>query len=291
MDSYLTPARYRAIGTGIDLSGTDDAELRFALQSASSAVNTACNAPDGYSFLGGLVTREQHNWRAPSRAPKQTHGRLWPYMRPVKSVSLVRIRVTSTQYVDFDDEQVFVQTDVGYVEPVAAPNTTALFTSIPPWLLTSPVAEIDYEYGFDYTVTDEVMATVSGGPLRAGNQFWYTDEEVELKKNGVVVNPTDYDIDYLEGTIAPDAPDLSATWKVSYHHRLPPGIAFATALVATDVLGAAAIASAGLLGLSGIKVEEVELRQSSKVNYMVAPVNAAAQIHLAPYRAMFVSMR
>lgn len=288
---YLTPSRFRALGTGLDLSGKTDEELSSILWAAREAVNAAVGAPDGYSFLGGTVTDEEHQWRVASRIPKATDGRVWPLMRPVRTVDGFRVNVTRTQYITFTDEQLFVQRDLGYVEPVAAPNTTALFTSVPPWLLTSPVGYLDYTYGFEQVATDELLATVSGGTLRAGHQFWFTDEEVELKKNNVVVDPADYEVDYDEGVITPDTPDETATWKASYHYKLPPGIAAATALIATDIVGASAIAAAGMLGLSGIKVEEVELRQSSKVNYYVQPVSAAAWVYLSRYAAMFVSMR
>lgn len=290
MDPYVTPSRYRALGTGVDLSGKTDDELRAQLLAASVAVNAAVNAPDGYSFLGGSVTGERHLWPTPSRVPKQTFGRIWPYMRPLRSVALLRIHVTGTQYIDFDDDKVFVETGMSYVEPVAAPNTTALFTSVPPFLLTSPVAAVDYEYGWQLVATDETLATVSGGTLRANHQYWFTDEDVVLKKNGATVLSSDYEIDYVEGVIMPDSPDANATWKASYQYHLPPGIAAATALIMSDLLGASAIAAAGMLGLSGIRVEEVELRQSSKVNFYVNPINAAAQVYLAPYRALFTAI-
>lgn len=291
MTVYVTPARWRAVGSGVDLSGKTDAELTAILQAASDAVNATVAAPDGYSFLGGSVTDEEHLWKLPSRVPRQTDGRLWPTYRPVLEVESLRIAVTKTQYIDFNSDQLFLQSDLDYVEPVAAPSTTALFTSIPPWLLTSPVAYLTYTYGFHQSVTDELMAVESGGSLRAGHQFWFTDEDVLLKKNGAIVLEADYEVDYDEGTILPDSPDETATWKASYHYKLPPGIAAATVLVATDIVGASAIAAAGMLGLSGIKVEEVELRQSSKVNYYVNPINAAANVYLARYRAMFTSMR
>lgn len=292
MTVYVTPSRFRTLGTGIDLSGKTDTELSAILQAASDAVNAAVNAPDGYSFLGGTVTDEEHQWRfAASRIPKRTDGRIWPYFRPVLSVSSFRINATQNQYISFTDEQLFVQSDLGYVEPVAGPATTALFTAIPPWVLTSPVGYLTYAYGFQQSVTDELLATQSGGSLRAGHQFWFTDEEIILKKNGVVVAAGDYEVDHDEGVVTPDTPDDTATWKASYSYKLPPGIAAATALVATDMVGASAIAAAGMLGLSGIKVEEVELRQSSKVNFYVTPVNAAAEVYLRRYRAMFTSIR
>lgn len=288
---YVTPDRFRALGTGLDLSGKTDAELSAMLWAASDAVNAAVGAPDGYSFLGGSVTDEEHQWRVASRIPKATDGRVWPFMRPVRAVESFRVNVTRTQYITFEDDQLFLQADLGYVEPVAAPNTTALFTSVPPWLLTSPVGYLTYTYGFEQTATDEILATVSGGTLRAGHQFWFTDEDVVLKKDGVIVDAADYDVDYDEGVITPDSPDEDATWKASYHYKLPPGIAAATTLIATDIVGASAIAAAGMLGLSAIKIEEVELRQSSKVNYYVQPVSAAAWVYLARYAAMFTSMR
>lgn len=288
---YITEDRYRALGTGVDLTGKSSTEINAILEAASYAVNAAVGAPEGYSFLGGTVLDEAHQWRVASRAPKPTDGRIWPFNKPVRSVSAVRVYATSTQHLDFDSTQLFLQGDMGYVEPVATPSTTALYTALPPWLLTSPIAYIDYEYGFDLSVTDERMATESGGSLRAGHQFWFTEEEVVLKKNGVIVPSVDYTVDYDEGTITPVTPDETATWKASYHFKLPPGVAAATALIASDLFGAGRIAAAGMLGLSGIKVEEVELRQSSKVNFFVNPINAAAQIYLAPYAAMFTSMR
>lgn len=290
MPLYLTPDRYRVIGSGVDLSSKTDTQLLAALTSASETVNQAVNAPRGYSFLGGSVEDEEHQWKVNTRYVKATDGRIWPFMRPVRSVSGMTINVTKEQYVSFTDEQLFVQSDLGYVEPVAAPDSMALFTSIPPWLLTSPVAKISYEYGFDMTATDELLAQESGGVLRAGHQFWYTDEDVVLKEDGVVV-ASGYTVDYEEGTITYGSADESKVYRASYHHKLPPGIAAATALVATDIFGASAIAAAGMVGLSGIKVEEVELRQSSKVNYYVTPVNAAAKMYLSPYMAMFTSMR
>lgn len=277
------------MGTGVDLSGKTDAELQSILLASSEAINAAINAPDGYSFHGGHVEAEEHLWPV-GNTYKQPSGRIWAYMRPITSVDLLRINVTRTQYIDFTDQQVFVQTALGYAEPVAAPNTTALFTSVPPWLLSSPVAYLTYDYGFHEVETDETLATLSGGVLQANHQYWFTDEEVVLKKDGSIVDSSDYTVDYDEGLITPDSPD-DAVWKASYHHHLPPGIALATAMVTTDQLGAAAIAAAGLLGLSGFRVEEVEIRQSSKINFAVTPVSAAARLYLGRYAAMFVSMR
>ena len=287
---YLTPNRYRTLGTGVDLSETDDAELRAILTNASLMANRAAHAPINYSFLGGTVVNEEHQWQT-GNVYKRPSGRLWPFNRPIREVSGVRINVTRTNYIDFADDQLFTQTDLGYTEPVAAPSTTALFTSVPPWLLTSPVAYVNYTYGWQFDVVDEPMASYSGY-LQADNQFWFSEEDVVLKKNGATVLAADYTVDYTEGTIVPDA-----TWTdsdeflVSYSYKLPPDVRTAVQLIATDLVAQHHIAAAGLIGLSGIKVEEVELRQSSKVNFAVTPVSPAAQAYLGPYAAMFTSMR
>lgn len=118
---YLTPNRYRTIGTGVDLSETDDSELRVILTNASRMANRAAHAPVGYSFLGGTITDEEHNWRV-GNVYKAPSGRLWPFFRPIREVSNVRINVTRTQYIDFGSDQIFTQRDLGYTEPVAAPT-------------------------------------------------------------------------------------------------------------------------------------------------------------------------
>jgi len=287
---YVTPKRFRTLGTGLDFTGKSDNDLQAILFAAGLAVNAACHAPEGYSFLGGHVINEEHQWRV-GNAYKQPSGRIWPYMRPLISATSLRINVTRTQHVDFSDQQLFLQNGLGYVEPVAAPNTTALFTSVPPWLLSSPVAYLTYDYGFNELVTDEILATLSGGILAGNHQFWFTEEAVTLKKNDVVVPTNQYTIDYTEGLITPTTPPAGEVWKASYHYHLPAGIAAATSLIATDLLGQAAIVGSGLLGLSGLKVEEVEIRLSAKVNFGVQPISAAAAIYLAPYASMFVSMR
>lgn len=286
----MTPLRYRSFATGVDLSEKSDAELRVILTNASRMVNSAIGAPPGYSLLGGTVVGEEHQWNV-GNAYQPASGRLWPYYRPLRGASQIRVNVTKTQYISFNEDQIFSQNDIGYIEPVAAPTTTALFTSVPPWLLTSPVAYLDYEYGFHFVVIDEEPATMSG-ELWASNQFLFTDEDVELKKNGAVVDRNDYDVDYTEGIVTPiDLFTEDDEFLFSYHHKLPPDAQIATSLIANDMVGQTAIAAAGLIGLSGIKVEEVEIRQSSKINFSVMPVNPAAKVYLADLAAMFATMR
>lgn len=293
MDLYLTPTRYRSMGTGIDVSAKTDNDLHALLLGASQMVNSAVHAPEGYSFLGGSVSEEEHNWRVGDvYRGQKPQARVWPYMRPLISASALRINIARNQSISFDASQMFIQTALGYVEPTVTPNTTALYSSVPPWLLSSPVAYLTYAYGWNEVVTDERPATLSGGVLQGNHQFWFTDEDVILKKDGVIQSTSDYVVDYDEGLVTPSGSALGGSeYRISYHHHLPSGIALATSLVVTDMIGQSNIAAAGLLGLSGFRVEEVEVRQSSKVNFDVQPINAAALMVLAPYTAMFASMR
>jgi hypothetical protein len=107
---------------------------------------------------------------------------------------------------------------------------------------------------------------------------------VELAKDGVVQAPSTYEADIEEGTIVPDDLDESALWTLSYVHRVPFNVARGTAMILTDLIGYTNINASGLSGLSGIKVEEIELRQSSRVGFNVDSVSPAARLLLEPYK-------
>jgi hypothetical protein len=203
-------------------------------------------------------------------------------MRPIRSVTGLQIYVTKTQHIDFTEDSIFTNKALGYCEPVGTPNTTALFTAVPPWGLTAEVALLDYDYGYRFSVFGEALATISGG-LQAANQFW-VDDDVELAKDGVVQAPSTYEADIEEGTIVPDDLDESALWTLSYTHRVPFNVARGTAMILTDLIGYTNINASGLSGLSGIKVEEIELRQSSRVGFNVDSVSPAARLLLEPYK-------
>ena len=70
----------------------------------------------------------------------------------------------------------------------------------------------------------------------------------------------------------------------SYTHTLPTNVMSATALITTSLLGQRAISASGLQGLSGIKVEEVEIRQSRDSQMARDEIPGNAQKLLAPYR-------
>lgn len=288
---YLTAKRYRKLGLGVDLSAKTDAELTSLIDVASQMVNTFCAAPRGHDFRGGSITNEPHLWDT-GNVYKPGSGRVWPFHEPIKSVSAVQIEVTNQQYINFGADSLYINEGDGYVEPIALAVTTAgVFglSVIPNIGLRQPVARVDYTYGWVFQSTDEEL-TYSGGTLDAGNQFWFTDEDVVIKANGTELTAgADYTVDYTEGEVTVSNYDSATSYTASYFYPLPEAIARASSLILNDVVGQTSIAAAGLLGLSGIKVEEVELRQSGKVNFNVNPVNMAAQYLLAPYRYISIA--
>jgi len=287
---YLTPLRYRSQGTGVDLSAKTDTELAAHIDAASALVNTWCAVPDGHSFRGGTITGEKHRWEI-GNVYKSGTQRIWPFHKPVKSVSALEIQVTNTQKITFSGGNLYLNEYDGYVEPIALGVTTAgMFgwAILPNVGMATPVGVVDYTYGRSLQATDEELYTYSG-QLLAGNQFWETGQPVTIKKNGTI-QTTGFTLDYEEGTVTVSGGALpSDIWTATYTYPLPPGIARATGLVVGDLLGQSAIAAAGLIGLSGIKVEEVELRQSARVSFAVQPINAAAATLLAPYRYVSIA--
>lgn len=284
---YLTPKRYRSLGTGVDLTGLSDADILPSLIVASAMVNSCCNTPTDHDFRGGTITNEQHTWDVGNQW-KLGSNRVYPFHRPVKTVSQMRIDITNTQYLLLDDPtKLYINTVEGWVEPVALSLTSiGLFggSVLPSVGLREPVAKIDYTYGWEFAVSGEELTSYSEGVLQAINQFWFDSPVPVIYKNGTTLPSNQYEINLNEGIVTVSSYDSAAIYAADYSHPLPTSVARATAMVATDVMGQSAIAGAGMLGLSGIRVEEVELRQSSKVGLYTTPVNGAATLLLTPYK-------
>lgn len=286
MVAYLTPTRYRSMGLGVDLSGKTDAELTTQLSIASEMVNRYCAAPYGHDFRGGSVTSEKHRWN-PGNVYRHGTTRVYPFHRPIKDATSLVIDVTNSQYITISGDYLYVNEVENWVEPVSLAMTTAGvfgFAIIPNVGLRIPVAKLTYTYGWQLQSNDEELTVYSGSILASQNQFWFTEEEVILKKNGTPLSAaTEYSVNYTEGMVTVSNYDPTATYAATYMYKLPPAIPNATALVTNDLLGQSSIAAAGMLGLSGIKVEEVELRQSSTISFYAQPVNAAAKALLEPF--------
>lgn len=285
---YITPTKLRNSALGTVIGNRTDAQLLSLIRIASGLANRACTAPRIYDFRGGTVVNEQHPWDIGNDHVAGSR-RVYPFHPPVKTISRFQIRVTQggAGVVDFPSSQIYLNKQDGYVELVSLSLTTASVYAaglIPNIGLATPIAELDYDYGTTFIVTDERLSTVSGDKLfLAESQFWTNDAPV-VKVAGIVV-PSGFTFDPYEGSIlfaSPVAPGADVT--VSYSHKLHPDIAEATGMIAADVVAQTRLNAAGLQGLSGLRVLEVEMRQSKTAGFAQVPVNPAAAMLLEPFR-------
>jgi hypothetical protein len=283
---YVTPARYRTMGFGADIEEVDDSALAMQLRLASSLVNRYCNKPSGYSFLGGLVTDEIHPWRLGNEHAPQGPLGLFPKFKPLLELDSFQIQVTNTQYLDVDTDQVFYSAPQNILMPVIASSSIGIwsYTAIPVAGLPVPQAKLSYSYGFSHDDVAEELFPEGGGLYRAANQWW-TDDAVTVYRNGIEL--TDYTIDRNEGTITltdPDSMDLDDVITATYTHMLPEDVRDATAVIMTDLAGTTNIVGAGLLGLSRIRAEEIELAVDSKSAISGGEISDRAKMLLDAYR-------
>jgi hypothetical protein len=148
--------------------------------------------------------------------------------------------------------------------------------------LERPIAELDYTYGQTFLITDERLSTASGDKLYfTEGQFWTADPPV-VKANNVVVT-TGFTYNRYEGSIlfaAAQTGEITASYSCTLH----PDIAQATMLIASDVVAQTRLNATGMQGLSGLRVLEVEMRQSRSSGFMNMPINPAAQLLLDPFK-------
>lgn len=288
----LTPAQYRGMNFGADVSSMIDAELAPILSRATAEAHDFCQVPANHSFLGGTVVGETHLWSVDPYDPRPQR-RVFPYHRPVISIQSLHLHVTETQYLNFDNAELHYEPSGGFIEPAsAALSSFGLFgTSVLPFVgLQNPFARIDYTYGFRLPFTEQAFYQGEGGYVwRAQSGFWTTDAIV-VKINGVVANPVAYIIDRTEGTITWTAgthPTGTDTVEVSGISRLPWAIATAIGIIATDRISNRAFVSHQIpAGVRSFKVAEVAVdrgfpRGQQGTPTIDIPVEAADK--LAPY--------
>ena len=205
---YLTPARFREMGFGIDTSELNDAELLSLINQATAVVNAYCNVPripQMHDFRGGTITNEAHTWRYPVNSLDIGQRRQYLYHWPILAISQFRIYVTNTQFIEIAPTELLINNTERYFEIVSLAITSfGLFNAliVPNVYLASPLAKTSYTYGWDFEVTDEYLSCTDGQTWRAQNQFWFTDETRApvVKKNGTIVT-TGYTVDATEGTV------------------------------------------------------------------------------------------
>jgi len=294
MPSYLTPRRYHSMGQGVDLTGIEDQDLASQLQIASGLANQFCNVALDHDFKGGTVTDEEHEWNLGNYMWPGS-GFVWPRRKPLTTLTEFRLYVTNLQYLEIDPSKVHYHSNENKLEPLFAESSIGIWaaTQVPIAGFQQPQAHISYTYGYSFTAVDEQMFPDGGKWWRAPDQFWDSTVEPVVKVNGVAVLIGNLTIDYNEGTVAIEDDvlqelDISAeevnSVFASYTYRLPTAIANAVAIITTSLLGARAIKEKGLAGLSGMKVEEVEIRQSRDAQLARDDIPGLAQRLLTPYR-------
>jgi hypothetical protein len=287
--TYITPRRFRSMGLGVDVGDRTDAALDALLEIATSKVDTYCNVPEEHSFFGGTVLNEQRIWH-----PGNTHApgqrRVWPLHRPIKEVTSLAIDVTNGQYVQFTPSNLYIDHHLDSVEITSLQLTpAAVFTTgLAPYIsLQNPRSRMSYTYGWEFTAHERLKiasSTPPGFEFQLDNQF-ASASGVSVTKNGTELTPmTDYEFDDYEGVVTLIAPVTRADVVfVDYTYPLPNNIAKATALIGEDVVNWANQMGIGLGGLSGLSVNEVNIRVSKNAGFSMVPVNPAAQEMLARY--------
>jgi hypothetical protein len=297
---YLTPARFKQMGFGIDVSELDDAELLALERAATTAANLYCNVPripQMHDFRGGRIVDERHTWRYPVTPFEIGQRRFYPFHWPILSVESFRINVTNTQYVEIRPTELMINNTDRYFEVVSlALTSSGLFNAliIPNVGLATPVASTSYTYGWDFVENDETLANTDGQTWRAQNQFWLSgndqygvDRTPVIKKNGTVVT-TGFTIDMTEGTVVfDDQLVASDTVTATYHYPLPSDIQFGVAQIMVWLHTEAEMHQRGMAHLNSLQIGEVKM-QRPRV-FPPPPGIAASLDLLVPEAAMYLS--
>jgi hypothetical protein len=265
---YLTPSQLRAYSP-IDLSDKIDAELAVTISRATAAVNDHCNVPTlpvPHNLLGGTITGETHTWDVDpySESPQV---RVFPYHRPVIDVALMRIYVTTTQYVDFSQAELYYEMSEGWIEPASLALTSyGLFgSSMLPFVgLSQPHAMLDYTYGRLIPVEDRLWYQGQGGYVWSGESAFWTSDPVTVRVGGVVANAADYTVDRTEGSVTwtnmatvPSGTDTVEAEAISRQH---PNVRLATAITSVQFINDRQLLEQGMpLGIREFQVAEVRV--------------------------------
>jgi hypothetical protein len=280
------------MGFGVDLDGIDDFELRSVLRRASDRVNAITAAPGlpvPHDFRGGSITAEEHHWRM-GGVNEDAQRTIYLWHTPIKAVSDLRIRLTNTQGIVFDPEELMVFDKE--VEIVSLAMTSAgLFGAfiVPEIGLAEPRVQADYTYGYSVPITRQTLDATDGRTFRAQDQWWDESATVTVyDEGGNEIDSGGYTVVHDEGTIVfATNRDPDSTVSASFTSRLPRGIATATGILAAESLSDRETRARGMGGLRSIRVGEIELEKEMQMRggtTLVTPAVAEAESLLAPFR-------
>ena len=271
MTLYVTPEKFRTMGFGLDLSEIEDFELASILDRAGGLAESYCGVsmiPVKHSFFGGEILAdnpEQHSWRIPENSFDIGQRRIYPYHWPIREVTLFRIYVTNTQYVEIAPSEIFINNTDRYIEVISLAFTgVGLFGAILPSLgLMKPVAKIAYTYGHSFAQPEERLYPTDARTYRALNQHWLASPAPVVEVNGVVQS-SGFTVDRTEGTVIFDAPQaVGAVVTVAYSFALEPNVRDGVGALGAHLLGERELAAKAMSGLQSIKVGEVTITRAT----------------------------
>ena len=263
MKPYMTPGRFRIGDYGANLTSITDAGLASILQTSTNMVQGYCTVPTipvEYDFRGGTVT-EQTDWDLGHELlPGQR--RILTRFTPVISVEELRIDVTGTQYLGFDNAQLYLTE--GSVEIIAPSTTVGMFGAaiVPAIGLLPPIAVSTYTYGHRFSARGEELYPSDAKEFRSFHQWWHDDPEPIVYVDGAVIATTEYTLDHDEGTVTfDDNQGANVTVTADFDYRMPDAISEATALIGLQRLGERNLTAKGLHGMIELAVGDVRIRR------------------------------
>lgn len=263
MTPYLTPQRYRSMGFGTD-DEIEDEQLLSIINRASLAVDRYCSVPmvpSRYSFRGGTVTDEEHDWSLGNGVNEPPSYRLWPRSTPLKTVTDMKVYVTNLQYVDFDTTDLFLTKDSINITSLTV-TSIGLFGAftVPVIGLVTPVAKVTYTYGYDFDVVDEYVERTDGQLYRAQNQFWNADTPIVTVDGMPLAEDVGYTVDKNEGTVRFDDQQApGAIVEVSYGYTMPNEVSQAVGLTVAESIGRKELIEKGMSGVQSLRVGEIAI--------------------------------
>jgi hypothetical protein len=265
---YISTRRFLDVaGLGIDTSFLSLAQMRGNLARATTMVNawtSQAQIPVPFDFRGGSVVHEQHEFAIPSPL---TFGpgsrRVFVNQLPLRAVTGFSIQFTPSYRIDLNTaNDIYVNASEGWCEIIASQPTIVGFPPIGYWYgLYTPVASLDYTYGYRVPLADDPLDAVSPVLWYGSAGSWDTGSPVEVTVDGVIADPASYSVRHADGSVLfTTRPPAQAEVSATYTSLIPAAVEQATAVVAADLVGKARNTQR-MPGLSSMKVAEITLER------------------------------
>lgn len=265
--TLLSPRRYLRMGYG--LATPDDytlAQVRNALVSAQDQVNRYCNVPkfpNLFDWRGGVMENEQHQWPIINPlAYGPGSRRTYLNCGPIKEVSQFILDLGKTYRVELTpSDGIYINRMERYIEVVSVNPTVVGFYPLAVNLgLYNPIARVSYSYGWEFPVEGDVLEAETTKVFSAAYGNWDDTADTTVYLDDVLVDPSDYTVDYGDGTITfATAPSPGVEVTASYTYLPPSEVVNAIGITATAGLGDVRNLQRGMYGLQSIRAAEITL--------------------------------